>query len=204
MLYVVLIIVGILVAVALIALVVLRNTKFPKQDLTVRHAISEAKAALLDGKNKPQIFRRHKDKSEVPFNPSEENRSRMEIPGTYHLHWPMLEIGYTIKDGHEKTILRIGDYKELITLYYSDSVLTAVKKDKETLDAENFEMRHAGTIADQLRSFIRYHLRFPGGSLKVDKSAEPTFTPVLDVNKAGSIKLKGKAPPERLPNFDEE
>lgn len=203
MLYVVLIILGVLAVIALIALVVLRNTKFPKQDLTVRHAISEAKAALLDGKNKPQILRRMKDKSEVPFNPVEENKSRMEIPGTFHLHWPMLEIGYTLKDGNEKIILRIGDYKELITLFYADSVLAAVKKDKETLDTENFEMRHAGTIADHLRSFIRYHLRFPGGSLKVEKSAEPTFTPVLDLNKAGEIKLKGNAPPQRMPNFEE-
>jgi len=204
MLNIVLIIVGILAVIALIALVMLRNTKFPKQDLTVRHAISEAKAALLDSKNKPQILRRMKDKSEVPFNAVEENKSRMEIPGTFHLHWPMLEIGYTLKDGNEKIILRIGDYKELITLFYADSVLAAVKKDKETLDSENFEMRHAGTIADHLRSFIRYHLRFPGGSLKVDKSAEPTFTPVLDLNKGGTINLKGKAPPERMPNFDEE
>lgn len=204
MLYVVLIIVGILVAIALIALAVLRNTKFPKQDLTVRHAVTEAKSALLDAKNKPQIFRRMKDKSEVPYNPLEENKSKMEIPGTFHLHWPMLEIGYTLKDGNEKIILRIGDYKELITLFYSDSVLAAVKKDKETLDAEDFEMRHAGTIADHLRSFIRYHLRFPGGSLKVDRSAEPTFTPVLDLNKAGSIKLKGSTPPERMPNFEDD
>ncbi len=73
----------------------------------------------------------------------------------------MLEIGYTLKDGNEKIILRIGDYKELITLFYADSVLAAVKKDKETLDTEISKCDMQVPLADHLRSFIRYHLRFP-------------------------------------------
>ena len=62
-------------------------------------------------------------------------------------------------------------------------------------------MRHAGTISDQMRSFVRYHLRFPEGTLKVEKAAEPTFKPVLDLKKPGEIKLHGKPPPGPLPNF---
>ncbi|HMP16566.1 MAG TPA: hypothetical protein PKD72_06065, partial [Gemmatales bacterium] len=64
---------------------------------------------------------------------------------------------------------------------------------------------HAGTIAEQLRNFVRYHLRLPGGSLEVEKAPEPTFAPKLNLKKgSGKIHLKGQPPPERMPNFEEE
>lgn len=51
-------------------------------------------------------------------------------------------------------------------------------------------MRQSCNIADHLRTFLRHHLKLSGGSLEIEKYDEPTFTPVLDVNKSSEIKLK--------------
>lgn len=195
---------GILLVVALGVFFVMRNKAKHKEPLSVRHAASVAKEALKDKDNKPEVFRRMKDKTEVPYDAMQENKAKAEIPGTYHLRWPHLQIGYVFKDTTEKIVLQIDGYDEVVTLFYGNGELNGVNRGNESLEAEDFEMRHAGTISEQLRAFIRYHLRFPGGSLKVDKAPEPTFKPVLDLKKAGEIHLKGAPPPGRLPNFTEE
>lgn len=169
--------------------------------LTFRHALTVAKEALKDKEHPPELFRRLKDHTEVPFDAKQENKSKAELPGTYHFRWPHLQVGYTNKDSGEKIVIQIDGHKEIVTAYYSEGAVNGVKIGDEDLDLESFDMRHAGTISDQMRSFVRYHLRFPDGTLKVEKAAEPTFKPVLDLKKPGEIKLHGKPPPGPLPNF---
>lgn len=195
---------GVVIVIAAIAFFALKGKKTTKEPLTVRHAVTVAKTALQDKDQLPTIFRRLKDKSEIPFDPSKENKSKMEIPGTFHLHWPKLQVGYVFKEGTEKIVIQLDEHHEVVTLFYGDGVLNGVNRGKEALPAEDFEMRHAGTISEQLRAFVRHHLRFPGGSLKVDKAPEPTFKPVLDLKKSGEIHLKGSAPPGKMPNFQDE
>ncbi len=201
--YPILIILGVVAVIGVIAFLVLRSKKVSKEQLTVRHAISVAKAALLDKENLPEIFRRMKDKTEVPYDAKEENKAKAEIPGTYHLRWPHVQVGYVLKDTSEKIVLQIDGYDKVATLFYGDGELNGVKMGEDSLGAESFDMRHAGTLSEQLRAFVRYHVRFPGGSLKVDKAPEPTFKPVLDLKKAGEIHLKGPPPPGKMPNFEE-
>jgi hypothetical protein len=170
---------------------------------TVRTALTAAKAALSNKEEKPEIVRRMKDKTELPYDAVAENKARAELPGTYILRWPQMHITYTCKEGSEKlNIVQHGNDQQ-VALFYSAGVLGSVDVNKEPLDQESFDFRHAGTLSEQLRSFVRYHLRFPGGSLKLDKAPEPTFKPVKDLRKGGEIHLKGAPPPGRLPNFDE-
>lgn len=196
-----LIISGVVLVIGLIVFLVLRNKTKTKEPLSVRHAVTVAKTTLQNKAERPDIFKRLKNKTEIPFDAIEENHDRAEIPGTYHLRWPHLQVGYVFKDNTEKIVLQLDGFDEIVTLFYGDGVLNGVNRGKETLDAEDFEMRHAGTISEQLRAFVRFYLRFPGGSLKVDKAPEPTFKPSLDLKKSGDIKLKGPPPPGKQPNF---
>jgi hypothetical protein len=174
--------------------------------MIVREAISTAKKAMLDKEEKPEVFQRLKNKEEIPYDSKVKNKLKEEIPGTWHFRCPEIEIGYTMKDGGaEKMVLQIHGHEEVITLFYTEGILSSIKVRDEILGTEAFEMRQAGTIAEQLRNFVRYHLRFPGGSLQVTKSPEPTFTPKLNLKKgSGQINLKGPKPPDKQPNFQDE
>jgi len=171
--------------------------------LTFRDIAMVAKTALLNKEAPPEIFRRLKDHSEIPFDALAENKKKAVIPGTYHFRWPKLQLGYTNKDLDEKIVIQVEGDDKVVTTFFTDGAVNGIRIGKENLDMEDFEMRHAGTISDQLRSFIRYYLRFPEGSLTIDKAPEPTFKPVLDLKKKGEIHLHGKAPPERMPNFQD-
>jgi len=177
-----------------------KETKLPH--LTFRHAASAAKEALQDKEHPPEIFRRMKDKTEVPFDALAENKKKAEIPGVYHFRWPKLQLGYTNKEAGEKIVIELEGHDEIVTAFYGAGVVNGVKIGDDNLDLEDFEMRHAGTIGDHLRTFVRYHLRFPEGTLEIEKAPEPTFKPVLDVRKGGEIKLHGKPPPGKMPNFE--
>ncbi|HQR41919.1 MAG TPA: hypothetical protein PLX97_04530, partial [Gemmatales bacterium] len=200
------ILLGVVVLGGLFALALFLNNWQRKAELpesTVRHALTEAKNVLLNKEALPDIVRRMKDKTEIPFDAAVENKAKAEIPGTFVLRWPTIHITYSNKDGSEKlNIIQHGNDQK-VALFYSDGVLGAVDVNKETLDQESFDFRHAGTLSDQLRQFVRYHVRFPGGSLKLEKAPEPTFKPVKDLRKGGEIHLKGPPPPGRMPNFEE-
>lgn len=202
------ILLGFVVLLGLFGLLVYYNARRQKAAhpvMIVREAITIAKKAMLDKEEGPEIFQRKKDKTEVPFDAKEKNKLKQELPGTYHFRCPEIELGYTLKEAGEKIVLKIHKHEEVISLFYSDGTLSAIKVLDEVLDTEAFEMRQAGTIAEQLRKFVRYHLRFPGGSLKVEKAAEPTFKPTLNLKEgSGGIKLKGAPPPGKLPNFEGE
>jgi hypothetical protein len=169
--------------------------------LTFRHAATVAKEALLNKDNPPEIFRRMKDKTEVPFDALKENKKKAVLPGTYHFRWPNLQLGYTNKEAGEKIVIEVEGHEEIVSAFYHDGAVNGVKIGNVDLDMEDFEMRHAGTIGDHLRSFVRYYLRFPEGTLEIEKAPEPTFKPVLDLRKGGEIHLHGKPPPEKMPNF---
>lgn len=202
------ILLGFAMLLAVFGLLVFFNARSQKAShpvMIVREAITTAKRAMLDREEGPEIFQRKKDKSEVPFDAKEKNKLKQELPGTYHFRCPEIELGYTLKDGSEKIVLQIHKHQEVISLFYTEGMLTGIKVLKEVLDTEAFEMRQAGTIAEQLRNFVRYHLRFPGGSLNVTKAAEPTFKPKLNLKEgSGSINLKGAPPPGKQPNFEGE
>lgn len=169
--------------------------------LTFRHAVTVAKEALQDKENPPEIFRRLKDHTEAPFDAVKENKKKEVIPGTYHFRWPKIQVSYTNKNLDETIVIQVDDHDEIVSAYYSEGIVNGVKIGDTNLDMEDFEMRHAGTIGGHLRSFVRYHLRFPEGTLKIEKAPEPTFTPVLDLRKGGEIHLHGKPPPDKMPNF---
>lgn len=137
----------------------------------------------------------------VPFNALEQNKAKSKLRGTFLLQWPKLEIVYTNKDPAEQITLKPEGYETQARAVFHEETLSSVEVGGEVLDMEDFEMRHAGTIAEQLRMMVHYYLRFPGGSLTIDKMPEPTFKPKLDLRKKGEIKLHGKPPPEKMPNF---
>lgn len=195
--------VGVFVVAGVVYFMLAWRKQHQPHHLTFRHAAVTAKEALLDQEHPPEIFRRLKARLETPFNAMEENKKKVVIPGTYHFRWPHLQVGYTNKDTSEKIVLQLDGHPEIVTAFYSDGVVNGVKIGETELDMEDFEMRHAGTIGDQLRSFVRYYLRFPDGTLKVEKAPEPTFKPVLDLRKGGEIKLHGKPPPGKMPNFED-
>ncbi len=202
------ILLGFVVLLAIFGLLVFLNARRQQAGhpvMVVREAITTAKKAMLDKDEKPEIFQRLKNKEEIPYDAVKKNKLKEELPGTYHFRCPEIELGYTLKPGNEKIVLQIHGHQEVISLFYTEGVLSAIKLADEVLDTEAFEMRQSGTIAEQLRDFVRYHLRFPGGSLKVTKAAEPTFKPTLNLKEgSGHINLKGAPPPGKLPNFDGE
>lgn len=195
------VVMGVLLVAGLVYFFVVLKHVPAKDDLTFRHAATMAKEALLDKDHLPDIFRRMQDRTEVPFIAYKENKKKQEIPGTYIFRWPHLQITYVNKPDGEKVVLQLDGYEQRVTAFYGEGVVTGIKMGDEVLDLEDFDMRHAGTIGDHVRSFIRYHLRFPEGSLEIDKAPEPTFKPVLDLKKKGEIHLHGKPPPEVMPNF---
>lgn len=201
-----LILLGIVLLVGLLAAGAWAWSKKKEKDepLTFRHAANIAKAALIDKENKPEIVKRKKGQEPIAYNAMEVNKAKAEIPGTFVLSWPSIEIIYSCKQPAEQMVLKPTGYDENAVAIFHEGNLSVVEVAGQALDMEDFEMRHAGTISEQLRMFIRYHLRFPGGTLLIDKAPEPTFKPTLDLRKAGEIKLHGKPPPGKLPNFQDE
>ncbi|HQR08863.1 MAG TPA: hypothetical protein PLN21_18730 [Gemmatales bacterium] len=194
--------VGLFIVAAVVYFFLAWKKQYRPHHLTFRDLAVAAKEALLDKEHLPEIYRRLKNRVEEPFDPLQENKKRAEIPGTYHFRWPRLQVGYTNKDSGEKIVIQKEGHPEVVTAFFTEGAVNGIKIGDTNLDMEDFEMRHAGTISDQLRSFVRYHLRFPGGTLEIEKAPEPTFKPVLDLRKAGEIKLHGKPPPGKMPNFD--
>ncbi len=194
--------VGAFIVLAVIYFMLTWKKQHHPHHLTFRDLAVAAKTALQDKEHPPEIYRRLKSRVEELFDPIQENKKRAEIPGTYHFRWPHLQVGYTCKEAGEKIVIQKEGHPEVVTAYYGAGVVNGIKIDETNLNMEDFEMRHAGTIGDQLRSFVRYYLRFPEGTLEIEKAPEPTFKPVLDLRKGGEIKLHGKPPPGKMPNFD--
>jgi hypothetical protein len=175
----------------IIAFLVIRTKNRAKPELTIRNVICQAKATLLDKKNKPKIYRCCKiKKTENLIVSSEFKKSAVDRPGTFRFRWPHLDLKYILKDNTEEMRIQMTGQDKVATLFFIDGSLGGMSLGDERIHDEHFEMRQAGNIADQLRRLVRHHLKLEGGKSEIEKLDEPTFNPVLDVNALGEIKLK--------------
>lgn len=159
--------------------------------LCVRDAICTATSALKDKKQKPKIYRCCNIKKTEDLVVSSELKKMDNDPaGRFRFRWPHLDLSYTLKENSEDVRIQLEGHEEVVTLLYVEQALASMTCAGERFDAEHFQMRQSGNIADQLRCCLRHHLRLSGGTLEHEKFEEPTFTPKLDLNKAGEIKLK--------------
>ena len=180
-----------LVIIGVIVYLVIRTKKRMQPPLCARQAIEKAKRALKDKKQRPRIYRCCNVKKTEDLIVSAELKSMSSDPmGNFRFRWPDLDLKYTLTENIEEVDIQLTGHREIISLLYVEGALGSLAIGADRFDSEHFDMRQSGNIADQLRSFIRHHLKLRGGTLEVERWEEPTFTPVLDVNKPGEIKLK--------------
>ena len=180
-----------LAIVTMIIYLLVRTKKRMQPPLCIRHAIETAKDALRNKNQRPKIYRCcNVRKTEDLIVTAEMKKQSVDRPGIFRFRWPQLDLKYLLAENTEEVHLQLEGHEKIVTLLYIEGLLGSMKIGSERFDAEHFEMRQSGNIADQLRNCLRHHLRLSGGTLELAKWEEPTFTPVLDLNKAGEIKLK--------------
>ncbi|HMP15695.1 MAG TPA: hypothetical protein PKD72_01620 [Gemmatales bacterium] len=178
-----------------ILFLVLRTRRRMQPPASSREIMQAAREALRDKKNKPKIYRCCPDSRQedlVAFH--EIDKLRSDCSGKFRLKWDHLELKYIYTEHTEEMRLQLAGSKEPLTLFYVDGSLGSMAMHGETYDAEKFEMSQSGNLAQQLRRCLKHHLKQRGGSLDIQKYSDPSFSPKLDVNEAGEIKLKELPP----------
>lgn len=174
-----------------IGVLILRTKRRMQPPSSARDVMMAARDALRDKSDRPKIYRCCPvTKNEDLIASTEFEKLRSECTGRYRFKWEHLDLKYAVTEHTEEMRLKPSNCTETLTLFYVDTTLSSMAMHGETYDAEKFEMRQSGNLAHQLRRCLRHHLKVRGGSLEIKKYNDPSFTPKLDVNEAGEIKLK--------------
>lgn len=174
-----------------IGMLVLRTKKRLQPPASAREVMQTARQSLRDKIDRPKIYRCCPvTKNEDLIATSEFEKIRNECSGRYRFKWDHLDLLYIVTEHTEEMRMKMQDCEDTLTLFYVDGALGSMAMHGETYDVEKFEMRQSGNLANQLRRCLKHHLKVRGGSLEVQKYNDPTFTPKLDLNEAGEIKLK--------------
>lgn len=171
-----------------IVFLVLRTKSRSKPELTIREAIVAARKALKNQQEWPKLFRFNQDEQDFELIAYDAIRKEdLNHPGLYRLVWPHLDLRYTIQAMSEEVRLELKSQEKHVSLLYLQGVLESLSLGHEVFDREQFDMRHAGNFADQLRKVLRQQLCSGYGTHERKKLVEEGSA--IQVNQAGEIKL---------------
>jgi hypothetical protein len=174
-----------------IVFLIMRTRKRMQPPSSAREVMQAAREALRNKDDKPKIYRCCPvTKNEDLVASTEFDKLRSDCTGRYRFKWDHLDLKYAVTEHTEEMRLKMTNCTETLTLFYVDGSLGSMAMHGETYDAEKFEMRQSGNLAQQLRKCLKHHLKVRGGTLEMKKYQDPSFTPKLDVNEAGEIRLK--------------
>ena len=167
-----------------------------KPQIPILEAIAAAKTALKNKQDWPKLYYYH------PETHAEEliaydalTKEHLDRQGLYRMRWPHLDLKYTIKLQCEDVRLKLEGQEKAVTLLYIDGELGSMTLGTDTFGREDFEMRHAGNLADQLRKVLRKQLCGGyGGTHERKKIRETDTSSEFELNDAGEIKVKGGLP----------
>ncbi|HQR42916.1 MAG TPA: hypothetical protein PLX97_09535 [Gemmatales bacterium] len=176
----------------LIAYLLLRTTTSTLEPPpSSRELMQLTRKYLKDKEDRPKIYRCCPITKNEDLVPSTEFKKMLhDVEGIYRFRWTELDLKYVVREKTEEVRLKRGNSDDKLVLFYVDGVFSSMSFNHETYAGEQFELRHSGNLANQLRKCLRHHLKMRGGSLETVKYDEPTFTPKLDVNATGEIRLK--------------
>ena len=176
-----------------IVYVLLRTKERAKPQIPILKAIAAAKSALKNKKEWPKLYYYHADTHEEELIAYDAlTQDHLERQGFYRMRWPHLDLKYTIKQQSEEVRLKLEGQDKAVTLLYLDGELGSMALGSDMFGKEDFEMRHAGNLADQLRKVLRKQLCGGYGSHERIALEDPNQSPAdYEVNEAGEIKVKG-------------
>jgi hypothetical protein len=164
-----------------------------KPQIPILQAIAACKTALKNKEELPKLY--YYD----PETHAEEliaygtlTKDQLSRQGLYRMNWPHLDLKYTIKQQSEEVRLKLHGQDKPVTLLYLDGELGSMALGDDIFGKEDFEMRHAGNLADQFRKILRKQLCSGyGGTQERKKLKETDTSSEFELNEAGEIKVKG-------------
>jgi hypothetical protein len=182
----------VLAAVVGILYLLVRTQQRSKPQIPILKAIAAGKAALKNQQEWPKLYYYHPDTHEEELIAYDAlTQEHLDRQGLYRMHWPHLDLKYTIKHQSEEVRLQLEGQEKAVTLLYLDGELGSMALGTDIYGKEDFEMRHAGTLGDQLRKILRKQLCGGYGTHERKKLGDPDSAPAYEVNEAGEIKVKG-------------
>ncbi len=178
-----------------IVYLVLRTQRRAKPQIPILKAIAAAKKALKNQDEWPKLYFYHPETDEeelIAYDALTEEHLRRQ--GLYRMRWPHLDLKYTIKQQSEEVRLKMDGQDNAVTLLYLDGELGSMAFGSDIFGKEDFEMRHAGNLADQLRKVLRHQLCGGYGTHHHKKIRERDTSSEFELNDAGEIKVKGGLP----------
>ncbi|HQR06304.1 MAG TPA: hypothetical protein PLN21_05755 [Gemmatales bacterium] len=178
-----------------IVYLILRTKWRAKPQIPILKAIAAAKLALKNKEEWPKLYFFHPDThAEELIAYDALTKEHLQRQGFYRMRWPHLDLKYTIKQQSEEVRLKLEGQDKAVTLLYLDGELGSMALGTDIFGKEDFEMRHAGNLADQLRKVLRHQLCGGYGTHKHKKKRETDTSSEFELNDAGEIKVKGGLP----------
>lgn len=178
-----------------IVYLLLRTKSRAKPQIPILQAIAAAKKALKNQEEWPKLYFYHADTQEeelIAYDALTEEH--LQRQGLYRMRWHHLDLKYTIKQQTEEVRLKLEGQDHAVTLLYIDGELGSMALGSDIFGKEDFEMRHAGNLADQLRKVLRHQLCGGYGTHHHKKFKETDTSSEFELNDAGEIKVKGGLP----------
>jgi len=179
-------------AVAGIVFLLIRTQQRAKPQIPILQAIAAAKKALKNKQDWPKLYYYHPDTHEEELIAYDAlSQDHLDRQGFYRMRWPHLDLKYTLKLQSEEVRLHLTGQDKAVALLYLDGELGSMALGNDVFGKEDFEMRHAGNLADQLRTILRKQLCGGYGTHERKKLKDPNQAPAYELNEAGEIKVKG-------------
>lgn len=185
-------IVVILTAGGIVYLLIRMKTR-AKPQIPILKAIAAGKMALKNKQEWPKLYYYDPDTHvEELIAYDALTKDHLNRQGLYRMNWPHLDLKYTIKLQCEEVRLKLVGQDKAVTLLYLDGELGSMALGDDIFGKEDFEMRHAGSLADQFRTILRKQLCSGyGGTHERKKLKETDTSSEFELNEAGEIKVKG-------------
>ena len=175
-----------------IVYLLIKTKQRAKPQIPILKAIAAGKSALKNKMDWPKLYFYHPDTHEEELIAYDAlTLDHLNRQGLYRMRWPHLDLKYTIKQQCEEVQLKLEGQNKSVTLLYLDGELGSMALGTDVFGKEDFEMRHAGNIADQFRKMLRKQLCSGYGTHERKKLKETDTSSEFELNEAGEIKIKG-------------
>ena len=180
----------VLVIVGGIAFLVFRTQSRIKPQIPIRQAIEAARAALKNKQEWPKLYFCSPEKMQdelIAYNALKADS--LNQPGVFRMRWPHLDLHYSVKAQSEEVRLHLDGQEKEVTLLYLNGELASMSLGDDRFRLEDFEMRHAVSLASSFRLYLRKQLCGGYGTHERKKIVDNSQHADYQVNASGEIKL---------------